>query len=316
MATQATPIGRKLIETRDIPVYQLADAKFINRATRDPRKDQQLRESMASRGQLVNLRVYKEGDHFRIEDGQRRVDQAKMLLWETLKCDIWEPPTDNGILDGIVVNNVRQDNTAYELMQAALELQKTKSLGSGAIAKALGVSDAFIRELLAISGLPASVHELMHSEALGVPAAVQLLRLQTPEEQTSVGFDFAQNHTSGPQATSIINTYLLIRKKQAEMPPAQALEAAQREPLFTCETCGHNKPIQGSQGKVLCADCWREMQYLWETERRKHASQEPPPARENHVEQPPKYNISYNMEHTENPQPTRGPRIPNPIAPN
>jgi ParB/RepB/Spo0J family partition protein len=304
MATPAPPIGRKLLETRDIPVYQLADAKFINRATRDPKKDQQLRESMASRGQLVNLRVYKEGDHFRIEDGQRRVDQAKMLLWETLKCDIWEPPTDNGILDGIVVNNVRQDNTAYELMQAALELQKTKSLGSGAIAKALGVSDAFIRDLLAISGLPAPVHELMHSEALGVPAAKELLRLQTPEEQVRVGFDFAQNHTSGPQATSILNTYLDIRKKQAEMPPAQALEAAQREPLFTCETCGHNKPIQGSQGKVLCADCWREMQYLWETERRKHKEPEPAPAREKSPVQPPEYNISYNMEPPETPQPT------------
>jgi len=275
MAAQATPKGRKILETRDIPIYQLADAKFINRATRDPRKDQQLRESMASQGQLVNLRVYPEGDHWRIEDGQRRTDQAKMLQWEMLRCDVWEAPMDNGVLDGIVANNVRQDNTAYELMQAALELQRTKSLGTGAIAKALGVSDAFIRDLIAISGLPAPIHELMHSEALGVPAAKELLRLQTPEEQVRVGFDFAQNHTSGPQATSILNTYLEIRKRQAEMPPAQALEAAQKEPLFTCETCGHNKPIRGSQGKVLCSDCWREMTYLWETEKRKHQEEQP-----------------------------------------
>jgi len=275
MAAQATPKGRKILETRDIPIYQLADAKFINRATRDPRKDQQLRESMASQGQLVNLRVYPEGDHWRIEDGQRRTDQAKMLQWEMLRCDVWEAPMDNGVLDGIVANNVRQDNTAYEIMQAALELQRSKSLGTGAIAKALGVSDAFIRDLIAISGLPAPIHELMHSEALGVPAAKELLRLQTPEEQVRVGFDFAQNHTSGPQATSILNTYLEIRKRQAEMPPAQALEAAQKEPLFTCETCGHNKPIRGSQGKVLCSDCWREMTYLWETEKRRHKEEEP-----------------------------------------
>jgi ParB/RepB/Spo0J family partition protein len=276
MAAETALKGRKLIETRDIPVYQLADAKFINRATRDPKKDQQLRESMASQGLLVSLRVYPEGDHWRIEDGQRRSDQAKMLQWATLRCDIWEPPTDSGVLDGIVVNNVRQDNTAYEIMQAALELQRTQKLGTGAIAKALGVSDAYVRDLIAISGLPAPVHELMHSEALGVPAAKELLRLQTPEEQVRVGFDFAQNHTSGPQATSILNTYLQIRKQQAEMPPAQAMERAKAEPLFTCETCGHNKPIQGSQGKVLCADCWREMQYLWETERRKLAQRQPP----------------------------------------
>jgi ParB/RepB/Spo0J family partition protein len=269
MAAPATLKGRKILETRDIPVYQLADAKFINRATRDAKKDQQLRESMASQGQLVNLRVYPEGDHYRIEDGQRRTDQAKMLQWETLRCDVWVAPMDNGVLDGIVANNVRQDNTAYEIMQAALELQRSKSLGTGAIAKALGVSDAFIRDLIAISGLPASIHELMHSEALGVPAAKELLRLQTPEEQVRVGFDFAQNHTSGPQATNIINTYLEIRKRQAEMPPEQALESAQKEPLFTCEVCGHNKPIRGSQGKVFCADCWREMTYVWETERRK-----------------------------------------------
>jgi hypothetical protein len=219
--------------------------------------------------------VYPEGDHYRIEDGQRRTDQAKLLQWGTLRCDIWEPPEDEGVLVGIVVNNVRQDNSAYELMQAALKLQKDRSLGSSAIARALGVSEGHIKDLLAVSGLPERLHEMLHSGVLGVPAAKELLRLQTPEEQVRVGFDFAQNHTSGPQATSILNTYLEIRKRQAEMPPEQALESAQREPLFTCETCGHNKPIRGSQGKVLCADCWREMTYLWETEKRKHKEEEP-----------------------------------------
>ena len=298
------PKGRKLIESRDIPVYQLADAKYINRASRDPKKDQQLRESMASQGQLVSLRVYPEGDHFRIEDGQRRTDQAKMLTWETLKCDVWEPPTDNGVLDGIVANNVRQDNTAYEIMQAALELQKKQSLGSSAIARALGVSEPYVKDLLTISGLPITIHEFLHTGALSVPAAKALLRIQTPEEQVRVAFDFAQNHTSGPQAESILNTYLDIRKRQAEMPPEQALESAQKEPLFTCETCGHNKPIRGSQGKVLCADCWREMTYLWETEKRRHKEEQSARREADFAPLTAKYAISVSQGATETSEPT------------
>ena len=177
---------------------------------------------------------------------------------------------DNGVLDGIVANNVRQDNTAYELMQATLKLQKDRSLGSSAIARALGVSEGYVKDLIAVSGLPEPLHELLHVGTLGIPAAKALLRLKTPEEQVRVGFDFATNQMSGPRAESVLNTYLDIKRREADMPPEQALERAQAEPLFTCETCGHNKPIRGSQGKVLCADCWREMTYLWETEKRRH----------------------------------------------
>jgi hypothetical protein len=274
MAASEQTKGRKFIETRDIPVYQLADAKYINRVARDPRKDQQLRDSMASQGMLVSLKVYPEGDHYRIEDGQRRADQAKLLQWATLRCDIWEPPEDEGVLVGIVVNNVREGNTAYEVMQAALELQVKKGLGPSAIAKGLGVSEGYVKDLIAVSGLPEPLHVMLHSGALGVPAAKELLRITVPEEQMLVGRDFAERHTSGTQAESIVSSYIIYREKQKNLPPVTAAEMAQHDPLFTCELCGENKPIRGSQGKVYCGDCNRELMYLWETQRRERKEAE------------------------------------------
>ena len=290
---QAETHTPKIVESLDVAPFAIGDTKYDNRVTRDPVKQDRLKKSIAARGILVRLLCVKEGDHYRVVDGQSRLDAAKALNLPTVPIDVISVSDADAILNGIIANNVRDDNSAYEIMQAALKLTMEKGMSRKAIAETLGKSEAYIKDLLDVSGLPAPLHDLLHAGSLGVPAAVQLLRLQTPEEQVRVGFDFAQNHTSGPQATSILNTYLDIRRKQAEMPPAQALEAAQREPLFTCEICGHNKPIQGSQGKILCADCWREMQYLWETERRKRKEPEPPTARENHIEQAPNYEVKY-----------------------
>jgi len=290
----------RILESLDVAPFAIGDTKYDNRVTRDPVKQDRLKKSIAARGILVRLLCVKEGDHYRVVDGQSRLDAAKALNLATVPIDVTTEDDANAMLDGIVANNVRESNSAYEIMTAALKLTMEKGMSKKAIGETLGVSESHIADLLAISGLPAPMHDLLHAGSLGVPAAKELLRLATPEEQIRVGFDFAQNHTSGPQATSILNTYLNIRKKQSEMPPAQALEAAQREPLFTCETCGHNKPIQGSQGKVLCADCWREMTYLWETERRKRKEEPAPMDRQergyyDQTPEKPQLQVSYSL---------------------
>jgi len=51
---------------------------------------------------------------------------------------------------------------------------------------------------------------------------------------------------------------------------------AARDPVFTCELCGENKPTRTSTGKVYCGDCWRDLMYLWETAKRNAKKTEPP----------------------------------------
>ena len=270
----------RILESLDVAPFAIGDAKYDNRIVRDPIKQERLKKSIAARGLLVRLLCVKEGDHYRVVDGQSRLDAAKALNLETVPIDVIAADDADAMLNGIVANNVREGNSAYELMQAALKLTQEKGMSKKAIADTLGISESHVSDLIAVSGLPERLHELVHNGSLGVPAAKELLRLQTPEEQTRWGFDFAQNQMSGPRATSMINTYLDIRKRQREMPPEQAMERAQAEPLFTCELCGLNRPIKGQVGKIMCADCWRDLTYLWETERRRHMHPEPPPANE------------------------------------
>lgn len=269
------PVGLRILESLDVPPWQIANTSYDSRVTRDPGKQARLKESIRAVGLLVRLMVTREGDHFRVVDGQSRLDAAKELRLETVPIDVIAADDADAILKGIIANNVREGNTAYEVMQAALKLVQDKGLGAAAIAKTLGVSEGYVKDLIAISGLPEPLHIMLHSGALGVPAAKELLRLETPEEQTLVGRDFAERHTSGPQAESIISSYIIYRQKQKDLPPITAAEMAQQEPIFTCELCTENKPIRGSQGKVYCQECWNELMYLWQTEKRKRKGETP-----------------------------------------
>ena len=280
MAAQENGKGPRILESLDVPPWQIADAAYDSRVQRDPAKAARLKESMRAVGILVRLMVVREADHFRVVDGQSRLDAAKELRLETVPVDVIAADDADSILKGIIANNVREGNTAYEIMQAALKLVQEKQLGAGAIARTLGVSEGYVKDLLAISGLPEPLHAMIHAGDLGAPAAKELLRITVPEEQMIVGRDFAERHTSGKQAESIVSSYLLYREKQKNLPPVTAAEMAQHDPLFTCELCGDNKPIRGSQGKVYCGDCNRELMYLWETARRQRIeTTEPNPTR-------------------------------------
>lgn len=257
----------RILESKDVTPFQIADTKYDNRNERDPAKQAQLVESIRARGILVRLMVVKEGDHYRVVDGQSRLNAAKALNMESVPVDVIAADDADAMLTGIIANNVRSGNSAYEIMQVALKLVQEKSLGAGAIARQLGVSEGYIKDLLAVSGLPQPLHEYLHAGALGVPAAKELLRLLTPQDQLIVGRDFAERHTSGPQASNIVLGYMVYKEQQANLPPQAAIAMATNDPLFPCELCGENKPMRGSTGKVYCGDCWRELMYLWEAQR-------------------------------------------------
>jgi ParB family chromosome partitioning protein len=276
MAAQETMKGPRILESLDIPPWQIANTSYDSRVTRDPGKQARLKESMRAVGILVRLMVVREGDHFRVVDGQSRLDAAKDLQLATVPVDVIAADDADSILKGIIANNVREGNTAYEIMTAALKLVQEKNLGAGAIARTLGVSEGYVKDLLAISGLPEPLLGMLHSGDLSAPAAKELLRITVPEEQMIVGRDFAERRTSGRQAESIVSSYILYREKQKNLPPVTAAEMAQHDPLFTCELCGDNKPIRGSQGKVYCGDCNRELMYLWEQARRERKEQQAP----------------------------------------
>lgn len=283
----------RILESLDVSPFQIGDTKYDNRVERDPGKQARLVESMRARGILVRLMVVREGDHYRVVDGQSRLNAAKALNMASVPVDVIAADDADAMLTGIIANNVRQDNSAYEIMQASLKLVQEDKLGPGAIAHQLGVSEGYVKDLIAISGLPTPLHEALHMGTLGVPAAKQLLRLGSVEEQLIVGRDFAERHTSGPQAESIINSYIIYKERQKSLPPQEAVNLATMDPLFPCELCGENKPTRGSTGKVYCGDCWRELMFLWEQQRH---------AREKEQEQHAAHNASEHQEEQEQPQ--------------
>jgi len=275
--TMAAPEPAKQVisEYKDIPVYLIADPTTITRVELGRDAMDELAQSIRERGILVPLIVRQEGDHYRLVDGHRRLIAAKVLQLETVPCRIIADTEAEALLDSIIANNVREDNTPYEIMQAALMLSQKFTLGVSAIAAKLGKSEGYIRDLLSVAGLPGPLHEKLHSGELSVPAAKELLRLETPMDQLMVGRDFAERRTSGVAASHIIDAFFAARERQKNLTAPEALEVAKAEPLFTCGLCGYNKPLKGQQGLVVCADCYRDLMFLWEAERRRRQEQPP-----------------------------------------
>jgi ParB family chromosome partitioning protein len=158
-----------------------------------PRKDF-ARESLDSlgqsllKGQLVAIIVVLMGTMYRLVDGERRVQAARLAGLKTLRAEVltaMPDPADLRVMQ-IVVNTQRRGLSPVELLRSVEELIQSHGLTPTQVAERLSLPKSKITETLALRKLPDWALNLVGTGELPASSAYTITRMSEEKQQDAL----------------------------------------------------------------------------------------------------------------------------------
>jgi ParB/RepB/Spo0J family partition protein len=149
--------------------------------------------SLDLHGQLVPIRVYRNGNGYEGQDGLHRCLAAQKLGWKTIKAVIDDRTLSeaDGIETQWAINCVRTEVSLLDRARSiAKQIELTKRSPSE-VGKRLRLSASTITKLLVIPNLPRSILDLISVGRIGLNAAYELSKVTDLERQAELARDVA-----------------------------------------------------------------------------------------------------------------------------
>ena len=168
-----------------------------------------LMDSLLAVGQLVPIRVRKEGDLYVIVDGERRYRAAKMASTFT---------TIAAIVEGqdlapaavqhrqLVANCQREGLTAMETATAIRELMREAGWTAAEVASQLGMSQANVSKALALTELPPEIQTKIDAGQIPASAGYDLSRIKDTSQQAALAAQVADGQLTRDALTGIVRS--------------------------------------------------------------------------------------------------------------
>jgi len=177
------------MKLQHIPVDELKVSKLNMRHSRKKPDISDILPSIRERGLRQTLLVRKEGAHYGVVAGRRRLFALKQIARETGKsltapCGILEAGDDaKAIEDSLLENIARMPADEFEQYDAFARLAREgKSVSD--IATTFGVTELKVRRVLALASLSPEIKSLYQADEID-PATLRALTLATREQQES-----------------------------------------------------------------------------------------------------------------------------------
>ncbi len=149
-----------------------------------------LADSMRIGGQIVPIIVFRDGDRYKIVDGERRYRAAIAIGMKTIACDV-TPISDPERIFALatVANFSRVENTPMEVAKAFARMNK--SMTKVEIASSVGKSSDYVTRYVSLNNLDERVQgllspEIPKSERISIVSACKLAALPKEEQESIV----------------------------------------------------------------------------------------------------------------------------------
>ena len=176
--------------------------------TQSPEKLQELAASIAELGILQPLTVRKNGDHYVVVSGARRLAAAKMAGLNRVPCILTELGETDGELLSLSENLQREDLHYFEEAELLKKYLTRSGLTQMDAAKKLGRSQSAIANKLRLLQHSPRVRETLRELGLSERHARELLRVAGEQERLQVAVALSEKKYSIQQAEKYIDTYL------------------------------------------------------------------------------------------------------------
>lgn len=171
-------------------------------------KLQELAASITEVGILQPLTVRKNGDHYIVVSGNRRLAAAKMVGLSRVPCILTEVGETDGELLSLSENLQREDLHYFEEAELLRKYLTKSGLTQMEAAKKLGRSQSAIANKIRLLQHSTRVRETLRELGLSERHARELLRVEGESERLQVAVALAEKRYSIQQAEKYIDTYL------------------------------------------------------------------------------------------------------------
>ena len=165
----------------------------------------QLSQSIVAIGlqQPIVVRSLENGK-FMVVAGMRRFLAYQSLKWDEIECKVIENSAELAEYISLAENVERKNLSSKEKADKIADLQMRTGFAQSnrAMAKEIGVSEAYIRKLLKIKNLPTDVQEKIENKKLSQNAALKQARQQNNSEKISDAASSINNGCDEPEATN------------------------------------------------------------------------------------------------------------------
>jgi len=129
----------------------LSEIKGLDRRVRkqmSPEKLEELTESLRDLGQIVPVKVRKNGEGYTLVYGHRRVQAAKAAGFKEIDAVVEAVPDDKLLTFALAENVIREDMAAIDIAKALQAIIEETGATQGDLGKKLGWTEATIRNYL------------------------------------------------------------------------------------------------------------------------------------------------------------------------
>jgi ParB family chromosome partitioning protein len=167
--------GFKVVE---IQIQKISESKSQARTYFDPKKLEELSESIKKSGVLQPIIVQDVGnDRYQLIAGERRLRASKLSGLKTIPCLVKDVSDKDAAVLGLVENVQRSQLNTIEEALGYKSLKETYGLNAKEIGLLVGKSRPFIANLLRISNLSNTVQEALKNEKISFGQARPLIVL-------------------------------------------------------------------------------------------------------------------------------------------
>ena len=192
-------------EPMDIRKIKLSNiAPNPNNARKNITNIKPLSQSIVAIGLQQPIVVRSVGDgKFMVVAGMRRFLAYQSLKWDEIECKVIENSAELAEYISLAENVERKNLSSKEKADKIAELQMRTGYAQSnrAMAKQIGVSEAYIRKLLKINHLPTDVKEKIEKKELSQNAALKQACQQNASEKISDAANLKTNGCDEPVAT-------------------------------------------------------------------------------------------------------------------
>jgi len=261
-----------MAELVDLDV-ELIDAPLIAMHPDPPIEHlKELADSIKQTGQWQEITVRKTGDRYQVVIGHNRVRAAKMGGIPTLRARIQELSDKEALLATATENIGRLEHDPVKEAEIFSALQDKYGMSETQIAEKFGKSAGYIKGRLNLLLLAPEIQTMIQNKELQLSVASEIARIGDPVHQLLVASDLRDRKTTANYGKAIVSGFLEYKEKMPDAPTDKLIEKAREEAKTVCHFCDNHVLLTRVKLYNCCTECYRNIMYLLEKERREAQS--------------------------------------------
>lgn len=204
----------------------------------DPQGLDELAQSIRRHGILQPLSVRRQGEHYQLIAGERRLRAAQQAGVTDIPCIVMRMDDRESGMAALVENLQRRDLDFIEQAQGIAQLVEHWDMSQEQAARVLGLSQSAIANKLRLLRHSPPVLEALREAGLTERHGRALLRLEGEDEKLAAIAQIARQHMSVAQTERYLDTLLSQRPAAAQRANVGAFLNSLTQSLQKIQRCG------------------------------------------------------------------------------